>query len=184
MVRLGILLLPYLQSLHLSQSYRSCHQRKKRKSPWEPEGRCESSSNSSWWMEVDGPPVSINDNRWLSLFMTSNKTVRHKSRKFSAMVLQTRWLHGHLRILVQDTENLLTCFLSFKLFELGLKILIAFMINNLIISQLIIWSNIRIQILKLVLSRRTNLIINRLMFQLYLWQNKTNVGNWVVHISI
>lgn len=69
---LGILSLPYLQSLRLSRSYHSCHQRKKRRSPWEPAGRCESSSSSSWWMEVDGPPVSINDKSTWVIFTSSN----------------------------------------------------------------------------------------------------------------
>lgn len=61
-----LLSVPYLQSLHRSRSYRSCHRRKRRmKSPWEPAGSCGSSSDSSWWTET-GPPVSAGDNRYVN----------------------------------------------------------------------------------------------------------------------
>lgn len=49
--------LPCLRSLHQNQSYHSCHQMKRRRSPWVWAWSCDSSSNPFWSMEF-GPPVS------------------------------------------------------------------------------------------------------------------------------
>lgn len=49
--------LPCLRSLHQNQSYHSCHQMKRRRSPWARAWSCGSSSDPFWSMEF-GPPVS------------------------------------------------------------------------------------------------------------------------------
>lgn len=97
-LRLDVVDLPYLQSLRRSQSCRSCHQKKKkkrRKSPWEPVGRCESSSDSSWWMEA-GLPVSIKEHKYI--FNTSSSGVLHTVRKclcIKSTTLKWRFIKLH-----------------------------------------------------------------------------------------